>query len=123
MIPTLNQENVLTIWRNKCRLIGFLTEKMKTTIKSVRQADNDSDILIVETALTISNIQENSTVIVGEDIDLFVILTVHTPTKGNFSPQDRKRKMGQRIYSSRSFEGIHKENILFFHAFSDCEGT
>ncbi|GBN26148.1 hypothetical protein AVEN_253062-1 [Araneus ventricosus] len=122
MIATLNQENFLTIWRNKSRLIGFVTEKMKITVKSVRQADNDSDILIVETALTISNIQENSTVIVGEDIDLFVTLTVQTTTKGNFSPQTRKRKMGQRIYSSRSFEGIHKENILFFQAFSDCEG-
>ena len=40
----------------------------------MKQADNDADVLIVETALEISEAQNNFTVIIGEDIDVLVIL-------------------------------------------------
>ncbi|GBM15910.1 hypothetical protein AVEN_258450-1 [Araneus ventricosus] len=55
--------------------------KFKAIVIPVKQAENDADILIVETALMISKTHHNSTVIVGENIDLLVTLTARTSPK------------------------------------------
>ncbi|GBM49658.1 hypothetical protein AVEN_111546-1 [Araneus ventricosus] len=124
MIATFDQEKFLTNAKNKSRLIVLLTDKFKAAGISVKQAENDAHVLIVVTALSISKIQDNSIVIVGEDIYLLVILTARTPPNlENFNLKPEKGKMEQRIYSSRSLEGIWKDNILFLRAFSCCDET
>ncbi|GBM64405.1 hypothetical protein AVEN_135128-1 [Araneus ventricosus] len=120
MITTLNQEIFLTNAKYKSRLIGLFTDKFNAIGISVKKAENYADVLVVKTALMISKTQHNSTVIVGEDIDLLIILIpsnleifLHKPGKG---------KMEQKIYSSSSLEGICKD-ILFLHAFSGYDGA
>ncbi|GBO24121.1 hypothetical protein AVEN_203732-1 [Araneus ventricosus] len=124
MIATLNHEKFLTNGRKKSRLIGFITYKFKATGKSVRQVENDSDILILETTLTISKIQDNSTVIIGEDIDLLVILAVRTPPNLEIFLLKPGKGRLSRIFILQEVCGRHiKDNILFLHVFSDYDGA
>ncbi|GBL75545.1 hypothetical protein AVEN_154887-1 [Araneus ventricosus] len=96
MIVTLNQEKFLSNAKNKSRLIALLTVKFKAVSISVKQAENDADILIVETTLVISKTRHYSTVIVSEDIDLLVILTAQTPPNFEiFLLKPGKGKKGQ----------------------------
>lgn len=48
----------------------------------VKQANNDADVLIIETAIEQSHLT-NSTIVVGEDVDLLVLLTARTPAEKN----------------------------------------
>ncbi|KAJ8672039.1 hypothetical protein QAD02_003298 [Eretmocerus hayati] len=57
----------------KRRFIDMLDEELTCAGCIVKKADEDADKLIVETALALSNADSN-VVIVGEDIDLLVLL-------------------------------------------------
>jgi len=72
------QENFLSNTENKMRLITMLTEKFSTSGILVRQAEDDADLLIVNTAIrnTDDNIQ---VVVIGEDIDLHILLLTLSP--------------------------------------------
>jgi hypothetical protein len=124
MTATVSQEKFLANTKNKSRLICLVTEKFKAVNICVKQAKDDTDFMIVETALTISKTNKNATVIVGEDIDILVIMTARTPPNLEiFFLKPEKGKVEQKIYSSSSLEGRYKEHILFVHAFSGCGGT
>lgn len=71
-VPT-NQQQFLANTHNKTRFISFLCEKLNAAHISIKQADNDADVLIVETAIEQSN--TSTTIVVGEDVDLLIILT------------------------------------------------
>ncbi|GBO44967.1 hypothetical protein AVEN_20670-1 [Araneus ventricosus] len=82
----------------KSRLKCLLAHKFKAAGISIKQLENDADILIVETAHMISKTQHNSTFIVGENIHLLIILTARTPLNlGFFLLKPGKGKMGQKI--------------------------
>lgn len=76
-VPT-NQQQFLANTHNKSRFISMLSEKLTTANIFVKQANNIADVLIIETALEQFNI--NTTIVVGEDVDLLIILTARTPT-------------------------------------------
>ena len=76
-VPT-NQQQFLATTHNKSRCILMLCEKFTAANILVKQADNDADVLIIETAIEQSN-TTNTTIVVGEDVDLLVLLTARTP--------------------------------------------
>lgn len=55
----------------------MLIEKLKTVNITTKQARDDTDVLIIETAIEESKHQRTA-VIIGEDIDLLVILIGRT---------------------------------------------
>ncbi|KAJ8684887.1 hypothetical protein QAD02_020680 [Eretmocerus hayati] len=71
--------------KNKRRFIEMLDEELTCAGSIVKIGDEDADTLIVETALTLSNADDN-VVIVGEDIDLLVYsINAQPMTKFAFS--------------------------------------
>jgi len=67
------QEKLLSNTDNKISLITMLTEKFLTSGIIVHRTEDDADLLIVNTAIrnTDDNIQ---VVVIGEDIDLLILL-------------------------------------------------
>ena len=76
MSVTVSQESFLSNKNKKTRFISILTEYLKNSNICVKTADDDADLLIVQTALLMSF---KIPVIVAEDIDILVLLTVLTP--------------------------------------------
>lgn len=109
-VPT-SQQKFLANTHNKSRFILMLKERFTTENIFVKQADNDADVLIIETAIEQFNLT-NTTIVVGEDVDLLVLLTARTPTKSE-------------IYSSKSLSAFAKcqNHILFLHAITGCDTT
>lgn len=92
---------------------------------SVQQAFEDADVTIVTTAITQSCIFD-TVEIVGEDIDLLVILLGLAPQSRNiFFRKPAKGKVPPSLYSPSALgcsESV-ATNILFLHAFSGCDTT
>ena len=66
------KQQFLANTHNKSRFISMLCEKFTTANISVKQADNDADVLIIETTIKqFSRI--NTTIVVGEDVDLLIL--------------------------------------------------
>lgn len=100
----------------------MLSEKLTTTNIFVKQANNDVDVLIIETALEQSN--TNKTIVVGEDVDLLIILTARTPTdKVNYFLKPGKIQTETKMYTSQSLNSYLKcqTHILFLHAITVCD--
>lgn len=105
----------------------MLIEKFKEVDIATRQSRDDTDVLIVETA--IENSINNTTIIVGEDIDLLVLLIARTkildqPTS-KFFKKPGKNNVETKIYSTDSLNKYPncKKNILFLHAMTGCDTT
>ena len=83
---------------------------------TVKQAHKDTDTLIVNTAIEETS-NSNSVTIVGEDVDLLVILTELAESKQNifFLKQGRgKTETKLYIQASIKYESDIKDHILFF---------
>jgi hypothetical protein len=92
---------------------------------AVKQAQNDADVLIIETAIEQLN-ATNTTVVVGEDVDLLVLLTARTPTdKIIYFLKPGKAQQQTEIYSSKSLSAYPKcqNHILVLHAITGCDTT
>jgi hypothetical protein len=74
------QDNFLANEKNKTRLINFLKVHFESKGYQVKQARRDADSLITETALESAALMEYPVVIVGNDTDLQVSLTVLAET-------------------------------------------
>lgn len=123
MIPTVSQEKFLGNDRNKNRLIGMLKTKFESANFIVKQATEDADTLIINTAISISSAFD-SVIVVGEDVDLLVLLMALSTRSNIYFLKPGKGKTLQEIYSTQSI--IHKiaaDNILFLHAISGCDTT
>ena len=55
----------------------MLSDKLITENIAVKQAQNDADVLIIETAIE-QFIATSTIVVVGEDVDLLILLTART---------------------------------------------
>ncbi|XP_071574804.1 uncharacterized protein [Temnothorax nylanderi] len=125
MSVTMSQEKFLSNEKNKARLITMLKKKFQNAGHSVKQHEEDADTLIVSTALEMASDYE-SVVIVGEDIDLLIILTgIANETQNNvYFMKPGKRKSAKCLYSSTSLQDpTLAEHILFYHAFTGCDTT
>jgi len=111
--------------KNKTRFIHLLSSKFEKSNITVNQALDDADTLIVNTAIDLS-MTNDIVVIVGEDIDLLIILTGLAATTNNiFFMKPGKGTVERRIYSSDSLQSQKdtKKSILFVHAFCGCDTT
>lgn len=122
-VPT-NQQQFLANTNNKSRFISMLCEKLRAADIFVKEADNDADVLIIETAIEQSN--TNTTIVVGEDVDLLIILTARTPIdKIIYFLKPGKAQIETKMYSSQSLTSYPKcqAHILFLHAITGCDTT
>ncbi|GFY63434.1 uncharacterized protein TNIN_241291 [Trichonephila inaurata madagascariensis] len=104
----------------------MLIGKLDSVDITTKQARDDADVLIVETAIEESE-HHRTAVIVGEDIDLLVILIGRTQTHQEevFFKKVGKGNVKTQIYSSKSFDKYPhcKKHIFFLHTFSGCDTT
>lgn len=68
-----SKESLLSNLINKQRLIAKLVNRLNNEGINTRLANNDTDVLIVQSALKESAINEN-VVVLGQDVDLLVLL-------------------------------------------------
>ncbi|GBM71018.1 hypothetical protein AVEN_56658-1 [Araneus ventricosus] len=80
--PETSQEQFLANERNKVCFIDLLKKFLQKANATVKQAVEDADVLIVETAVSVKS-QYDNIFVVGEGIDLSVLLTVLVPMKEN----------------------------------------
>ncbi|GBO38818.1 hypothetical protein AVEN_274190-1 [Araneus ventricosus] len=122
-VPT-NQQQFLANTHNKSRFISVLSEKLKAADIFVKQANNDADVLIIETALEKFN--TNTTIVVGEYVDLLIIPTARTPTdRIIYFLKPGKAQIETKMYLSQSFTSYPKcqAHILFLHAITGYDTT
>ena len=125
MTPTTSQSKFLSNKKNKRRLIAMLITKLTSQGYSVKQAHEDADTLIVNTAIEEAS-KTNSITTVGEDVDLQVILTAVAESKHNiYFLKQGKARAENKVYTQASFkfESEIKDNILFLHSFSGADTT
>lgn len=123
MSPTMSQEKFLSNVHNKSRFISMLSEKFQENNIFVKQAQDDADVLIIETALEQST---NPVIVVGEDVDLLVILIARADCNREiFFLKPGKGSVESKMFSSKSFDGHKKSknHILFWHAITGCDTT
>ncbi|GBM74189.1 hypothetical protein AVEN_104812-1 [Araneus ventricosus] len=121
MIPTVSQENFLSNPKNKDRLISILMNKFSSLNMKCKKVDEDVDYLIVNSALDLAPTHP-SVVVIGEDIDLFVILICIFTFDNVYFRKPGKEKMAEKIfYPHTALEKAIADNILFIHAMSGCD--
>lgn len=123
--PFLTQEKFLVNDKNKKQLIKMICENLKSAGFSTVEAAEDADYLIVEEA--VKNLKKfEKIVVVGNDIDLLVILTA-LPDQYNhkiFFLKPTQGKVEEKLYSLRSFVPTElTKYVSFLHAISGCDTT
>lgn len=103
----------------------MLQTKLEAHNYTVKQAVEDADSLIVQTAIELAP-SFSSVFVIGEDVDLLVLLTA----KARKIPNVYLRKPGRGnkedvFYSPQSlqYSDAVAKSILFVHAFSGCDTT
>ena len=107
----------------------MLAEKLSSCGFFAHHAHADADLLIVRTALECA--QSRSTVVIGDDIDLLILLCYHndlqSPFSVNLKPQPKKESNKLRIWNIKCTQeklGIDIcRNILVVHAILGCDTT
>ena len=125
MFLTNSKEKFLSNEGNKKRFIAMLIQKLSDENIPVEQATEDADTTIVSKAI-VGACHSDCVIVVGEDIDLLVILTALAPDSDRlFLMKPGKGKSETVFYSPAHFKmSKHvKDNILFLHAFSGCDST
>lgn len=89
-----------------------------------KQADEDADVLIVQTALENSNYEEN-VIIVGNDTDLLIILSQLAGEKSNiFFHKISNSKNQNQYFTTKSFKFPELQKIIaFLYIFTGCDTT
>lgn len=103
----------------------MLSEMFTTANILVKQADNGADVLIIETAIEQSN-RANTTIVVGEDVDLLILVTVRTPIdKIIYFLKPGKAQVQTKIYSSESLSTFPQcqSHVLLLRAITGCDTT
>jgi hypothetical protein len=89
----------------------------------VKQATEDADALIINTAISVSSAFD-FVIVVGEDVDLLILLTALSTRSNIYILKPEKGKNSQQIYSTKCIiDKTATDHILFLHAFSGCDTT
>ena len=97
MLVTLKKDEFFSNQVNKQKFINLLSKNLEHAGYSTRHAKGDADVMIVDTAIT--KARDQTTVLVGEDTDLLVLLLDHAEmdAKGLFlRPEPSQRDMTVR---------------------------
>ena len=129
MIFSSKKDIFLSNQKNKQRFINLLGKQLEETEVKVHHAENDADVLIVQTALTQS--ATNEVVVIGEDTDLLILLLYHAaPEKNNiYLKSEQKQTVMKKvkiwdILKAKSNLGGRICTLLpAIHAFSGCDTT
>ena len=88
---SVQERSVLAYKENKQRFINHFTKDLEKIECVVDSAEQDIDVLIVQT--TIASAQSKDTILVGDDTDLLVLLLHHADIDSNdifLSPENTK---------------------------------
>ncbi|GBL87163.1 hypothetical protein AVEN_270458-1 [Araneus ventricosus] len=108
---------------NKKRFIELLKKASQKANICVQQAVEDADLTIVNTAISVAP-QYEYVRVVGEDIDLLILLTALASTHSNvFSQKCGRGKTPDSYYSTTSFNHKFSNALLFIYAISGCDIT
>lgn len=120
---TVQQEHFLANERNKTRLIDMLIEKMMEASIETNVATGDADTTIVRCGLDKAVL--HTTVIVGEDVDLIVLLIGLAPPSTNiFFMKPGRQKTETKLFSVKKLQQLSfAKTILLLHSFSGCDTT
>ena len=97
MLVTLKKDEFLSNQVNKQKFINLLYENLEHAGYSTRHAKGDADVMIVDSAITKE--RDQTTVLIGEDTDLLVLLLYHAEMDTKelfFRPEPRQRDMTVR---------------------------
>ncbi|KAJ8876593.1 hypothetical protein PR048_021038 [Dryococelus australis] len=99
MLTTVQQENFLANEKNKTKLIEWLVETLTARRIEASTTMRDTDGSIVRCG----NVNSHSSVIViGEDVDLFVLLTALTPLHRKvYFMKPGRENIEDKVYSTR----------------------
>lgn len=124
MLVTLTQTKFLSNICNKHKFVESLSVYLKSTAIKVKQADEDADLLIVNTAIDLKIHSRNFVEVVGNDIDLLVLLIGLTPAKNTifFYKLTSSKKSSNKLYSTSDNKNF-KDFMLFADAFAGCDTT
>ena len=128
MTLKLKKESFLSNKTNKQQFIKLLSSKLQDSRIETIHSTGDADLLIVQTAISISE-NSSTTVVIGEDTDLLVLLCYHIcpRAKGLYMVPQTSTKYGQRVWNIaavRSALGPTAcQHILFLHALLGCDTT
>lgn len=121
---TVSQELFLSNHHNKDRLINLLRSRLQENGITTQQASDDADVLIVSTAIQKSMGKTSNVAVIGEDIDLAVILIANTPPDRNILFMKPGRgKVETNVYSTHQMQQLGLKEMLFLHAFTGCDST
>ncbi|KAJ8890034.1 hypothetical protein PR048_009540 [Dryococelus australis] len=98
------QENFLANVMNKTKLIELLVETLTVRGIEASSATGDTDDSIVRCGLN-KVTSHSSVVVIGEDVDLLVLLTVLTPPERNVGKPGRENIEG-KVYSTRQLQEL-----------------
>ena len=128
MVLKLKKDVFLSNTANKQRLINLLREKLQLSGCNIIHAPGDADLMIVQMA--VQSAKSITTVLVGDDTDLLVLLCHHADTNACdlfFIPQPKQRSTTRKIWDIKKTEAaLGPEtcaNILFVHAALGCVNT
>lgn len=127
MKVTLKKDDFLSNSKNKQRFINMLSQFLKKSNCTTYHADGDADVLIVKTA--VESARERTTVLVGDDTDLLVLLCFYTHPDGYdlFFKPEPKANSRRRVWNMKKVKeqlGFNVcRDILFLHAISGCDTT
>lgn len=123
MAPIVSQDKFLANSKNKSRLISMLMKKFTEAKMVCKQAKEDADTLIIGTAITLAQTHE-SVVVVGQDVDLPVIMAGLCTSPNVHFLKPGKGKVPQVMYHPQSaLDKTVAQHILFLHAMSGCDTT
>lgn len=120
----VKQSEFLSRDKNKTILIRMLRQKLVNENHTIYVASADADTLIVNTAISLSS--SATIVLVGQDIDLLVLLVALAPTSAPL--YFLKPSIGRQpevLYSIVKAEDVQnmKESVLLAHAISGSDTT
>lgn len=112
MAVTLSQEKFLSNDTNKRNFISMLMTEMAAKGIEVKQAIEDADVMIVETAIS-KAADFDSVTITGEDVDLLVLLTALGSSQKNVYFQKSWRGNAQQCFVFVSIVQIQYSGYSF----------
>ena len=128
MVLKLKKDVFLSNTANKQQLINLLGEKLQLSGCNIIHAPGDADLMIVQMA--VQSAESITTVLVGDDTDLLVLLCHHADTSARdlfFIPQPKQRSTTRKIREIKKTKAaLGPEtcaNTLFVHAVLGCDTT
>ena len=126
MSVTLQKDNFLSNPKDKQRFLSMLSTVLQNVGCITHHANGDADLLIVKTA--VESARMSTTVLVGDDTDLLVLLCYHaSEDELYFRPEPKANARGTRVWLvKKAKEQLGKEvcrNLIFLHAITGCNTT